>query len=108
MNTIVGKNLELFRNVSGYQQNEVAKYLNVEQGIYTDYENGNNEMPYDLLVRVTELYGIALSSFFEKNPSDIENNLVCSFRIDEVGIEDIKEISHFKNVVRNYLKMCTY
>ena len=108
MKTIVGENLKRFRNASDYNQSDVADYLNIERGAYANYESGLREMPYELILKVCEFYGIALSSLFEEDPGKIENDLICAFRIKESNNEDIKEMSLFKNVVRNYLKMCSY
>lgn len=108
MKTIVGENLKRFRDASEYTQDEVATYIGIVRGAYANYETGAREMPYDMLLKVCELYGIALSSLFEEDVKKIEDDLVCAFRVKDPNIGDIKEISHFKNVVRNYLKMCSY
>jgi transcriptional regulator with XRE-family HTH domain len=108
MKTVVGENLKRFRNASDYSQLEVADYLNIERGAYANYESGSREMPYDKILRVCELYGIPLSSLFEEDQSKIENELFCAFRVKNPNETDIKEMSDFKNVVRNYLKMCSY
>jgi transcriptional regulator with XRE-family HTH domain len=108
MKTIVGKNLKHFREASEYTQLEVATYLSIDRGAYANYESGAREMPFDLLLKVCEFFGIAMSSLFEEDEKKIENDLVCAFRLKNPNNEDIKEISHFKNVVRNYLKMTSY
>ena len=108
MKTIVGENLKRFRIASDYSQSDVAEYINIDRGAYANYESGSREMPYQLVLKVCELYGISLSMLFDEDPSKIENELVCAFRIKEINTEDIKEMSHFKNIVRNYLKMCAY
>lgn len=108
MKTVVGENLRRFRNASDYNQSDVADYLRIERGAYANYESGSREMPYELVLKVCELYGISLSALFEEDPAKIENELVCAFRAKTTNNEDIKQIALFKNVVRNYLKMLTY
>ena len=108
MKTIVGENLKRFRNASDYNQLDVANYLNIDRGAYANYESGLREMPYELILKVCELYGISFSALFEEDLSKIENELVCAFRVKNPSDEDIKEMSLFKNVVRNYLKMHSY
>lgn len=108
MKTVVGENLKRFRNASDYSQSDVADYLNIDRGAYANYESGAREMPYEKILKVCELYGIALSSLFEEDLSKIENELFCAFRVKNPNNDDIKEMSNFKNVVRNYLKMCSY
>lgn len=108
MKTIVGENLKRFRNASDYSQLDVANFLNIERGAYANYESGLREMPYELILKVCAFYGISLSSLFEEDEMKIENELVCAFRVKDPSIEDINEMSHFKDVVRNYLKMLSY
>ena len=107
MKTVVSTNLKRFREAGDYKQQDVAIYLKISRGAYANFESGDREMPFDLLEKVCEFYGIALSSLFEENGIELENELFCAFRIDNLGQSDFKEISEFKNVVRNYMKMCT-
>jgi len=108
MKTIVSDNLKNFRDALGYTQSKVATFLGIERGAYANYESGNREMPYDVMTKVCELYGIDLSVLFEENSSVLNDELVCAFRVDTPCDEDIKEISHFKKIVRNYFKMNSY
>jgi len=108
MKTIVSENLKRFRQSSDYNQLHVAEYLEIDRGAYANYESGAREMPYELIQKVCELYGIAISSLFEEDFSKIENEIFCAFRLKNPAKEDVEEMSHFKNVVRNYLKMCSY
>lgn len=108
MKTTVGNNLKLFRDYSNYKQYEIADYLGIERGAYANYESGSREMPYDLLVKISDFYGIDLSSLFEQDPVKSEENLVIAFRLKDRCEADLHEIVHFKKVVRNYLKICSY
>ena len=42
------------------KQIEIAKYLGVNQGTYSDYENGKINIPIDMLIRLADLYGVSL------------------------------------------------
>ena len=108
MKALIGANLKLFREAASYTQNHVAQFLGIDRGAYANYESGTREMPYDLMEKICELYGISLSSLFEEDPAVIASELCCAFRIETPSPEDISEISNFKNIVRNYLKMCDY
>lgn len=37
-------------------QTEVAKYLNVRQNTYSQYENGQRQIPIDALIRLAKFY----------------------------------------------------
>ena len=108
MKNSVSDNLKRFRDSSDYNQSNVAAFLGIDRGAYANYESGSREMPYDLVLKVCELYGIPISSLFEEDFSKIENEIFCAFRLKNPIKEDISEMSQFKNVVRNYLKMCSY
>jgi len=108
MKTIVSENLKNFRDSSDYSQLDVAQFLGIERGAYANYESGSREMPYELVLKICELYGISVSSLFEEDFSKIENEIFCAFRLKNPNKEDIAEMSQFKNIVRNYLKMCSY
>lgn len=41
-------------------QRELAERLHVAQNTYSNYENGLREMPLELLVRLSRLYGVNL------------------------------------------------
>lgn len=102
MKTIIGNNLKKLREVAGYKQQEVSDYIGIERGAYANYESGNREMPYDLLLKICELYGVDLTAVLDEV---YQEDLLCAFRIDTQHAEDIKEIAQFKQIVRNYLKM---
>jgi len=108
MKTIVSGNLKHLREAWGYTQLKVATFLGIDRGAYANYESGSREMPYELMNKICELYGVDLSVLFEEDSSMLQDELACAFRVDNPCDEDIKEISHFKEVVRNYLKMYSY
>lgn len=104
MRIVIGNNLKKLREIAGYKQQEVSDYIGIERGAYANYESGSREMPYDLLLNVCELYGTDLASILDEV---FQEDLACAFRIDTQNTEDIKEIAQFKQIVRNYLKMCS-
>ncbi len=46
-----------------------------------------------------------IADFYEMNPEKVKDALLCSFRMEDLSDEDLKEISSFKEVVKSYLKM---
>ncbi len=102
---IVGKNLKLFRDSADYKQQEVADKLDIDRGAYANFESGNREMPFKLLQKVCEIYGIGLSDLFEEDVALVEKEMIFAFRKNKLSEGDQKEVNYFKSVVRNYLKM---
>ena len=108
MKKVVGANLKKFRIASDYTQLEVAVFLGIDRGAYANYELGEREMPFELLKKICDLYGVAMSILFETDEAKINSDLVCAFRLKEQDVESIKAISEFKDIVRSYLKMKSY
>lgn len=108
MKTVESKNLKLFRESLNFTQERVASYLGIDRGAYANYESGNREMPYQLMEKVCELYGIGLISLYEEDEQKVKDELVCAFRTDNLSNDDLREISNFKKIVRNYLKLKNY
>lgn len=55
------KNLHNYREAHGYTQEKVSKYLNITRQAYSNYELGKRDPDLDLLIKLTELYGITLN-----------------------------------------------
>lgn len=102
---IVGKNLKLFRDSAEYKQQEVSDILGIDRGAYANYESGSREMPFKLLQKVCEIYGIGLSDLFEEDVARVEKGMIFAFRKNKLSEGDQKEVNYFKSIVRNYLKM---
>lgn len=108
MKEAVGENLKYLRTKFNFTQKEISNKLDVKRGAYANYENGTREMPYPFMVKVCDIYDIELSSLFEADITKAEESFVCSLRIENTQDSDNQEISLFKNIVNNYLRMCAY
>lgn len=105
MNQIVGDNLKKIREISGFTQEQVAKSIGIERSAYSNYEAGTREVPYDVIERISNLFGCEPFIFFEDN-IQIENEIMATaFRISDLVDTDLKEIANFKDIVKSYLKM---
>lgn len=104
MKTIIGRNLKLFRNASGYTEQMLADLLGIQRSAYANYEAGTREMPLPQLEKVSDLFGCELSSLFEENARE-EDILLSAFRATDLLPSDLSQIADFKGVVKSYLKM---
>ena len=105
MKQIIGNNLRFLREKFHYTHEYIADCLGIERGTYANYDCGNREMPYDLILKICELYGLSLSHLLEDDIAKLEDELVCCFRTDLLSDQDRQEVFRFKNIVRNYLKL---
>ena len=63
---MIAHSIRAQRAKKGYKQREVADILKVSQQVYSGYENGRNEPPAEILVRLSFLYGVSLDDLMEK------------------------------------------
>lgn len=105
MGDIVAVNFKRFRTALGYTQEELSEALGITRSTYSNYESGEREMPYDIIDKVSDLFGCEPYMFFEDNKDTEDMILASAFRLDNLSQEDLKEIMHFKDIVKSYLKM---
>lgn len=52
--------LKDLREDSDLTQSEVAKYLHIKQNTYSQYENGQRQIPIETLIDLAKFYGTSL------------------------------------------------
>ena len=105
MNAIVGNNLKQLREFNNFSQEHVANFLSINRSTYSNYELGERETPFEILEKVSHLYGSDLYVLFEENEEIFNEALVCTFRVDNLSNSDLQEIADFKDIVKSYLKI---
>ena len=105
MKEIIGANLKALRSATGYTMEQVARIIGIERSAYANYESGMREMPLRLLEKAADYFGVELAMLFENDNRAVENMLLTAFRVDDLDDNDVKEVMHFKRIVKNYLKM---
>lgn len=104
-NQIIGENLKKIRELSGFTQEQVAKFAGIERSAYSNYEGGTREVPYDILENISNLFGCEPLLLFEETIQADNEIMAMAFRISDLEESDLKEIAAFKDIVRSYLKM---
>lgn len=105
MKELIAKNLKILRTTANYTQQEVADALEIKRSAYGNYESGEREMPYDLVMKASDFYGCEMASFYEESENATANMLISAFRTTGLTAEDAVEIRLFKSIVKAYLKM---
>ena len=52
--------LKDIREDSDINQETIAKHLNIKQNTYSQYENGQRQIPIELLVKLSQFYGTSV------------------------------------------------
>ena len=89
-NQIIGRNMKALREANSYTQEQVAAYLGINRSAYANYETGEREAPIDVLEKACNLFGCEMELLFD--PDNLSEN-------------DLREVSTFKEIVLNYMKM---
>lgn len=50
--------LKDLREDSDIKQKELAEYLYIKQNTYSQYENGQRQLPIDILIKLSEFYNV--------------------------------------------------
>lgn len=104
-NIIIGRNLKSLREANNLTQGQVASCIGINRSAYSNYESGSREAPIDVLEKACNLFGCEMGLLFDEDESAVKNMLVCAFRADNLSGEDLREVSSFKDIVLNYMKM---
>lgn len=105
INQIVGENLKKIREFSGFTQKQIAEAIGIERSAYSNYEAGTRDVPYDVLEKISNIFGCEPYILFEDDVLADNEILAAAFRISDLDESDLKEISNFKDIVKSYLKM---
>ena len=52
--------LKELRRENGKTQKELAYYFNIKQNPYSQYENGQRQVPVDILIRLADYYKVSV------------------------------------------------
>ncbi|MDY3069463.1 MAG: helix-turn-helix transcriptional regulator [Parabacteroides sp.] len=105
INQIIGENLKKIRELSGFTQKQIAKSIGIERSAYSNYEGGTRDVPYDVLERISNIFGCEPYTLFEENIQTDNEIMATAFRISDLDDNDLIEIANFKEIVKSYLKM---
>ncbi len=51
--------LRALREDSDIKQSTLAEYLHIKQNTYSQYENGQRQLPVDVLIKLAEFYNVS-------------------------------------------------
>lgn len=104
-NQIIGRNIKTLREANSYTQEQVAAYIGINRSAYPNHETGRRKTPIDVLEKACNLFGCKMELLFDADEKAVKNMLMCAFRADNLSGNDLREVSAFKEIVLNYMKM---
>lgn len=102
---IIGKNIKEYRNKLNYTQEEIAEFLSISREEISYYENGRRSVPLKILLKLSDLYGVAVGNFREVDQNRHKSLIALSYRKDHYSADDFVVLSQFVKVVKNYSKI---
>ena len=63
---MVFKNLRAIREDNDIKQKDVAKYLNISQNTYSQYENGVIALTAEVLIKLADFYDVSVDYLLDR------------------------------------------
>ena len=101
----IASNLKMLRKHLDYTQEAIANKIGIERSAYANYESGEREFPYDVIEKLSSIYGCEPYSLFSEDFSVYKDVLVCAFRMDDLNESDFNEVCKFRDIASSYLKL---
>ncbi len=57
--------LKELREEADVKQSTLASYLHIKQNTYSQYENGQRQLPIDILIKLAEFYNVSTDYILE-------------------------------------------
>ncbi len=106
INQNTGLIIKGLREKYGYTQEKLADFLGINnRESISLFENGEKEVPMNILEKLSDLFSVELETFFLENADEALAEVAFAFRKDEMSIDDMNQIARFGKIVKNYLKI---
>lgn len=89
--------LKELRIKNGDTQESISEKLNVPKRTYGSWERGERSMPYDMLVKVANIYDISLDYLLGRNVEDRNDTTAVLSEIQKQNMQEkekIEDITH--------------
>lgn len=95
----IGGNLRQLREGAGYNQQNIADFLGVDQSLISKFEKGERSISTDILDKLASLFGVSTSAIV--NNVVVARPLSCAFRCNELSSSDMDAISAINKIALN-------
>ncbi len=99
MRNMIGKKIKELRLQNNYNQEEIAKILDVKREMISYYENEERNISTALLKKLLDFYGLTKKEFLENDC--IEAQIKVAYRKESLEIEVLEEVAWLNKFVSN-------
>ena len=68
-------------------------------------ETNEREISLNNLEKLADLFGVELTDLINEDEKNVTVTASLAFRADEVHVADLEQVSKFRSIVKNYIKM---
>ena len=97
---IIGENAKRARKSSGFTQESIAEFLNVDQSLISKFEKGERGLQSDMLEKLANLYGYSIVDF-ESSDGVLESKIKIAYRSDGLAPNDIDTLHNIRRIALN-------
>ena len=99
MANIIGNNIKTLRDGMGFNQSNIARFLNVDQSLISKVEKGERILSADILEKLASLFGVSVDAIED---STIETpSMSFAFKARDLSAEDLEAISSINRIALN-------
>ncbi|WP_249028980.1 helix-turn-helix domain-containing protein [Tannockella kyphosi] len=98
-NDVVRQKLKSLRKGSKITQEQMAKYLKVDQSMVAKLENGTRKLSVELIEKLCNLYGCSEEYLFGQEEGFVP--LDFAFRANNIEVEDLESIAMMNKIAAN-------
>lgn len=99
MANIIGNNIKTLRAGMGFNQSNIACFLDVDQSLISKVEKGERILSADMLEKLACLFGVPVDAI--EDGSIEASGLSFAFRASELSVEDMEAISAINRIALN-------
>jgi transcriptional regulator with XRE-family HTH domain len=99
MANTIGKNIKTLRDGMGFNQSNIAHFLNVDQSLISKVEKGERTLSSDMLENLACLFGISVDDI--ESDTLEASSLSFAFRASDLTAEDMEAISAINRIALN-------
>lgn len=99
MTNIIGENIKSLRERAGFNQINIAHFLDVDQSLISKIENGERNLSADMLEKLACLFGVTVETM--ENTRIEASTLSFAFRASDLSAKDMEAISAINRIALN-------
>ena len=98
-NKIVGENIRALRENAEFTQNNLARFMNVDQSLISKVEKGERTLSADMLEKLAALFGVTVEQIEEQPIAT--SKLSFAFRGSDFSVEEMEAIAAINKIALN-------